>query len=141
MNSLALLAAAAGLRWSTANWGFPRTPTIFGTRLAEPGAAFATVCATVVFLFPAVNFGFLLTLRVARDACKRFLSQPILARMIPIVLPPVTALTVLLLAHDTKKPLAALEPYEQDEVLKAIAREIKQAALGATGRFVAQAKE
>lgn len=98
VNGLALLAAAAALRWSTTNWGFPRTPTMFGTRLAEPGAAFAAVCTAVVILFPAVNFGFLLTLRVARDACKRFLSQPILARMIPIVLPPVAAVTVLLLS-------------------------------------------
>jgi hypothetical protein len=41
--------------------------------------------------------------------------------------------------HDTRRPLAALTPVEQDEALKGIAREIKRAALGATERFVAHA--
>jgi pimeloyl-ACP methyl ester carboxylesterase len=37
--------------------------------------------------------------------------------------------------HDTGKPLAALPEVEQDEILKIIAQKIKEAALGATGRF------
>jgi tetratricopeptide (TPR) repeat protein len=37
--------------------------------------------------------------------------------------------------HDTKKPLNVLPGPEQDEVLKSVARQIKEAALGATGRF------
>lgn len=38
-------------------------------------------------------------------------------------------------AHDTKKPLNALTGPEQDEVLKSVARQIKEAALWATNRF------
>lgn len=37
--------------------------------------------------------------------------------------------------HDTKKPLNALSGSEQDEVLKSVARQIKEAALWATSRF------
>ncbi len=51
-----------------------------------------------------------------------------------------TGLSKFQAVHDTKKPLAALEEWEQDEVLKAVAVEIKKVALGATDRFVAQAE-
>ncbi len=37
--------------------------------------------------------------------------------------------------HDTKKPLNMLPRAEQDEALKSVARQIKEAALSATGRF------
>lgn len=37
--------------------------------------------------------------------------------------------------HDTKMPLNTLSGPEQDEVLKSVARQIKEAALGATTRF------
>jgi pimeloyl-ACP methyl ester carboxylesterase len=37
--------------------------------------------------------------------------------------------------HDTKKPLNALPGREQDEILKSVAQQIKEAALGATSRF------
>jgi len=42
-------------------------------------------------------------------------------------------------AHDTSRPLAGLEPHEQDQVLLDVARKAKAAALGATGRFLASA--
>jgi pimeloyl-ACP methyl ester carboxylesterase len=42
--------------------------------------------------------------------------------------------------HDTKKPLNALSVPEQDEILKSVARQIKEAALGATSRFKNQAE-
>jgi len=42
--------------------------------------------------------------------------------------------------HDTKKPLSALPGPEQDEILKSVARQIKEAALGATSRFKNQAE-
>ena len=41
--------------------------------------------------------------------------------------------------HDTKKPLNALPGPEQDEILKSVARQIKEAALSATTRFTNQA--
>lgn len=44
-------------------------------------------------------------------------------------------------AHDTRRPLALLPAPEQDEALKAIARMIKEAALGATDRLVAREAE
>ena len=46
-----------------------------------------------------------------------------------------TALKDFQATHDTKKPLAALPAFEQDEILKTVARKIKEAALGATERF------
>ena len=42
-------------------------------------------------------------------------------------------------AHDISKPLYALAPHEQDEILLNVARDIKAAALGATERFRSQA--
>jgi hypothetical protein len=47
-----------------------------------------------------------------------------------------TALKDIQAAHDTTRPLSMLSPGERDETLKNIAREIKQAALGATGRLM-----
>lgn len=41
--------------------------------------------------------------------------------------------------HDTKTPLNALPGPEQDEILKSVARQIKEAALSATTRFTNQA--
>ena len=41
-------------------------------------------------------------------------------------------------AHDTSQPLYALSRPEQDEILLKVARDIKAAALGATGRFRSQ---
>jgi hypothetical protein len=40
-------------------------------------------------------------------------------------------------AHDVSRPLAALAPHEQDQVLLDVARQVKMAALGATKRFTA----
>jgi pimeloyl-ACP methyl ester carboxylesterase len=46
-----------------------------------------------------------------------------------------TALKDFQATHDTKVPLAALPPAQQDEILKSVARQTKAAALGATERF------
>ncbi|HEX7159565.1 MAG TPA: tetratricopeptide repeat-containing protein [Edaphobacter sp.] len=40
--------------------------------------------------------------------------------------------------HDTKTPLDLRPKPEQDEILKSVARQVKEAALGATRRFVSQ---
>lgn len=50
-----------------------------------------------------------------------------------------TALKEFQATHDTRKPLEALPRSEQDEILKAVAVRIKEAALGATERFVGSA--
>jgi hypothetical protein len=47
-----------------------------------------------------------------------------------------TALKDFQATHDTTKPLEALPKFDQDEILKTVARKIKEAALGATERFV-----
>ena len=41
--------------------------------------------------------------------------------------------------HDTKKPLEALSAWEQNEVLLGVARQMKEASLGATDRFKSKA--
>lgn len=40
--------------------------------------------------------------------------------------------------HDTKRPLDTQPEPEQDEILKSVARQVKEAALGATRRFTSQ---
>ena len=47
-----------------------------------------------------------------------------------------TALKDIQAAHDTRRPLSALSDADRDETLQSMAREIKQAALGATDRLV-----